>query len=90
MAMGRSQILLRVLCGREYGGEMTIENAKIYVENLSLGGYDDWRLPTALEAYTIQNLQFNNPSLDIIYFPKTNAEYWWTSDVQANDINKIW
>ncbi|MBK7697546.1 MAG: DUF1566 domain-containing protein [Saprospiraceae bacterium] len=72
------------------GGEMTIENAKIYVENLSLGGYDDWRLPTALEAYTIQNLQFNNPSLDIIYFPKTNAEYWWTSDVQANDINKIW
>lgn len=72
------------------GGEMTIENAKIYVENLSLGGYDDWRLPTTIEAYTIQNLQFNNPSLDIIYFPKTNAEYWWTSNVQANDINKIW
>lgn len=72
------------------GGEMTFENALTFVENLTLGGHDDWRLPTALEAYTIQNLQNNNPALDINFFTKNTAEYWWTSDKQKNDPNKIW
>lgn len=72
------------------GGEMTFENALIYVENLILGGFDDWRLPTALEAYTVLNHQNKNPALDISFFTKNAAEYWWTSDRQKNDPNKIW
>lgn len=72
------------------GGEMKFENALVYVENLSLGGHDDWRLPTAFEAYTIQNHQNNNPALDINFFTKNSADYWWTTDKQKNDPNKIW
>jgi hypothetical protein len=72
------------------GGEMTFESAVTYTENLVLGGYDDWRLPTSLEAYTIMNHQNNNPAVDINYFTKTGAEYWWTADKQKNDANKIW
>jgi len=72
------------------GGEMTIENARIYVDSLTLGGYTDWRLPSALEAYSILNHQNSNPALDVTYFRKNDAEYWWTGDVQKNDPNKIW
>jgi Protein of unknown function (DUF1566) len=72
------------------GGEMTIENAVIYCENLTLGGHDNWRLPTAQEAFSILNHQKVNPAMDITYFPNTGAQYWWTSEKQANDATKIW
>ncbi len=72
------------------GGEMTIENAIIYCDTLTLGGYTDWRLPTAHEAFSIQNMQYTNPSLNTSVFPVTGAEYWWSSNKQANDANKVW
>jgi hypothetical protein len=72
------------------GGEMTVENAIIYCDTLTLGGFTNWRLPNAHEGFSILNLQNNNPALDILFFTKTTAEYWWTSDKQSNDINKIW
>ncbi|MEI7978893.1 MAG: DUF1566 domain-containing protein [Bacteroidota bacterium] len=72
------------------GGEMTIENARIYCDTLILGTFTNWRLPNVHEAFSILNLQNNNPALDILYFTKTAAEYWWTSDKQSNDITKIW
>ena len=72
------------------GGEMTIENAVIYCDTLTLGGYTDWRLPTAHEAFSIQNMQYANPSLNTSVFPITGAEYWWSSNKQANDATKVW
>lgn len=72
------------------GGEMTIENAMIYCDNLVLGGFSDWRLPTPLEAYSIQNLQNNNPALNTNFFTTSAAEYWWTNTFQAGDNTKVW
>lgn len=72
------------------GGEMTVENAKIYCDTLSLAGFTDWRLPNAHEAFSILNHQNANPALDINVFTKTTAEYWWTITRQVNDLNKIW
>lgn len=72
------------------GGEMTIENALIYADTLTLAGFSDWRLPTPLEAYTIINQNNNNPAIDRDHFISTNAQYWWTSTAQHNDANKIW
>jgi len=37
------------------GGEMTFESAATYCDNLLLGGYSDWRLPTAIELFSINN-----------------------------------
>ncbi|MBC7643445.1 MAG: DUF1566 domain-containing protein, partial [Flavobacterium sp.] len=61
------------------GGEMTIENAFIYADNLVLGGYSDWRLPTPKESFSILNHQNINPALNTSYFTNTNADYWWTN-----------
>ena len=72
------------------GGEMTVENATKYCDTLTLGGFTDWRLPTAHEAFSILNLQFPKPALDTKFFTKTAAEYWWTSNKQYNDATKIW
>jgi hypothetical protein len=72
------------------GGEMTVEKAVIYADTLTLGGFTDWRLPTAHESFSILNLQKVNPALDITIFTMSAAEYWWTSDKQANDATKIW
>jgi hypothetical protein len=71
------------------GGEMTVENARIYADTLTLAGYTDWRLPTGHEAYTILNHQKNNPAIDAA-FTTTAAEYWWTVNVQSNDATRIW
>lgn len=72
------------------GGEMTVENAIIYCTNLNLGGYTNWRLPNAHEAFSILNHQYANPALDASVFTTTLAEYWWTSDRQVNDSTKVW
>lgn len=79
-----------LLWQRSDGGEMTIENAVLYCDTLSLAGHTDWRLPNAHEAFSILNHQKTNPAIDVNIFSNTGAEYWWTSDRQANDNTKIW
>jgi hypothetical protein len=72
------------------GGEMTIENAITYCDNLVLGGFSDWRLPTPIESFSIINHQNSNPAINTNYFTSTAAEYWWTSVFELNSTTKVW
>ena len=72
------------------GGEMTWERAGEYCKSLSLGGYRDWRLPFAHEAYSILNHNGSRPALDASVFTTSEAEYWWTSDTRADDPTRVW
>ena len=72
------------------GGEMTIDNAFIYANNLVLAGFSDWRLPSPKESFGILNHQNNNPALNTTYFTNTNAGYWWTNTYQVGDNTKVW
>ncbi len=75
--------------------KMTYDEAVEYVENLKLGGYDDWRLPTIKESFSIANLDGRLtmniseavPYIDTDYFDffyDENRPYtgsYWTSSV---------
>lgn len=71
-------------------GEMTYEQAIVYADTSTLGGFTDWRLPNPLEAYSITLLSKNRPPLDLTAFAPSTAEYWWTNLPQYNDASKIW
>jgi hypothetical protein len=71
------------------GGEMTWAIAQTYCVALQLGGFHDWRLPGPHESFSILN-HGRNPALDATYFPRTEAEYWWTSVALQGDSNRIW
>lgn len=75
---------------RADGGEMSVENATVYCDTLTLGGFSDWRLPNAHESFSILNHGHANPALDPNAFAVSAAEYWWTSTRQANDANRVW
>ena len=72
------------------GGEMTYENAVVYCDSLTLAGYTDWRLPTGIELFSINNHGKLNPAIDTAYFTQTLADYWWTSEKRCDDSTKIW
>jgi hypothetical protein len=75
---------------RADAGEMTFDKAMLYADTSTFATYTDWRLPNAMDAFSILNFQSQNPALDLNYFIKTDAEYWWTSDLQTNDQSKVW
>ncbi len=74
----------------------THNDAIAYCENLSLGDYDDWRVPTRREYSTILNLGTLSPALDTTYFPfystviAENDIYYWTASDYHDDNTKVW
>lgn len=72
------------------GGEILFDNAANYCKSLTLGGHNDWRLPVSQELFDINNFDNVNPALNSLYFTKTLAEYWWTSDLRADEANYVW
>ena len=72
------------------GGEMARDAAPSYCTSLTLAGRNDWRLPTVKELFSIQAHNALNPALNQAYFTKTAAEYWWASDLRADDTTRAW
>ena len=61
------------------GSVMAWEAALVYCENLELGGYDDWRLPSKNELRSLVDYQRYAPVLDTAFFPDTALSNYWTS-----------
>ena len=67
--------------------EMMHEEAIAYCHNLNLDGFEDWRLPTLKETYTIVDLKKNRPALKN-GFEVRNDERFWTATLFAKNTEK--
>ena len=63
-------------------------NANSYCNELNLGGYDDWRLPTLDELKTIVDKNFIPPSINPIFNCKKTL--YWSSSSYENNTNYAW
>ena len=71
-------------------GTYTWEQALTYCENLTLGGYSDWRLPNRNELQSIVDYSRYNPTIDTTFFPGTVASYYWSSTTGATSTGGAW
>lgn len=69
-------------------GYFFLVGAQAYAEDLVLGGYDDWRLPTTKELYSISDFGSGWPYIDEDYFDLAlpgeydkSEQYWGTAYV---------
>jgi len=65
------------------------EDAVKYCENLTLGGYDDWRLPNIIELLSIVDDSRINPTINTTFKNTANKNYW-TSTTRDSDTKVAW
>lgn len=62
--------------------------AKVYCDELSLGGYT-WRLPTLKELRSLVDVRRSNPAIDTSFF-SGEAEYFWSSTSSVYYTDDAW
>ena len=67
----------------------TYKEAIRYCQNLSLGGYDDWRLPNIDELMSISDKSRYNPAVKKI-FKHTKNSYYWSSSRYKGNSSRAW
>jgi hypothetical protein len=78
-------------CAVGTAGTYTWTNALSYCENLSWGGYTDWRLPSIRELRYIVDNSRHSPAIDVVAFSNTlTTRYYWTSSSDSSGVARAW
>lgn len=70
--------------------EMIHEKAMAYCHDLELDGFDDWRLPTLKEAYTIVDLTQDRPALKSGFEVRNDERFWTATSFIDNPGKEAW
>ena len=61
------------------GPKLTWEEAIVYCEGMTLGGYDDWRLPNINEWYTLSTYSNSTDQYPVVFVNIVHGEKYWSS-----------
>lgn len=67
----------------------TWDEAGTYCSDLSLGGYNDWRLPSVVELQTIVDMSRYSPAINSS-FTNVTSSYYWSSTTDASYTSNAW
>ncbi|MEA3455346.1 MAG: DUF1566 domain-containing protein [Campylobacterota bacterium] len=70
--------------------EMMHKEAVKYCHNLKLDGFDDWRLPTLGEAYTIVDMTRDRPALRRGFEMRSDERFWTATLFVDNPGEEAW
>ncbi len=70
--------------------DMMQKEAIAYCQNLKLDGFEDWRLPTLKEAYTIVDLTQERPALKKGFEIRSDERFWTSTPFAKNAEKEAW
>ncbi len=71
-------------------GAMNWQEALSYCESLTLGGYNDWRLPNIKVFRSIVEYEKYDPAIDIYYLPDTLSSGYWSATTRFGSNSDAW
>jgi len=70
--------------------QKSYDQAQAYCKNLKLDGFNDWRVPTLKEFYTIIDLRFDRPSLKRGFEVRIDDKFWTATPFAKNADKEAW